>query len=91
MKKAIYRNPKSGKLYTFKGDREKGEEVTIHTVFDNAKTYENSSDIKEDKNGRAYKICECEEKITKNGYVVFVTVEESWYESDHSTKGDRVS
>ena len=77
MKKAIYRNPKSGKLYTFKGERDNGEEVTIHTVFDNAKTYETSSDIKEDKNGRAYKICEVVEKTTKAGYVVFVTVKPS--------------
>lgn len=74
MKKAVYKNPKSGKLYTFRGERDKGEEVTIHTVFDNAKTYENGTDIREDKNGRAYKLVECEERKTKAGYIVFVTL-----------------
>ena len=74
MKKAIYKKHKSGKLYTFRGERDKGEEVTIHTVYDNSKGYENCTEIKEDKNGRAYKICECEEKKTKNGFIVFVTV-----------------
>lgn len=73
MKKAIYKNPKSGKLYTFRGERDKGEEVTIHTVYDNSKAYEKNQELKEDKNGRAYKICEVEEKKTGSGYIVFVT------------------
>lgn len=74
MRKAVYKNPKTGKLYTFYKDDEKdpGEELKIATVFDDAKTYD-ATPLAQDKNGKAYKVCDLEKKTLKSGFDVFVT------------------
>ena len=71
MVKAIYKNPKSGKLYTF--DKEEGQaESKIFPVFvNNDKTYD-SAELKEDKKGRAYKLCEAEKTTLKNGFEAYI-------------------
>lgn len=74
MRMAIYKNPKSGKLYGFykEDENDPNEELKIVTVFDNAKTYD-KAELKADRNGKAYKICDVREKTLKNGFTVFVT------------------
>ena len=79
MKKAVYKNMKSGKLYTFEATQvpnENGEvetKTTFYNVYDNAKTYD-SADTKSDKNGRAVKVLELEAIVLKNGLSAFKTV-----------------
>lgn len=74
MKKAVYVNPKSGKLYAIVDNEETGK-ADLVTVYDNAKIYE-SAPYKVDKKGRAYKVLNVKFKKTKAGYRVLETVEE---------------
>ena len=71
-RKAVYKNPKSGKLYCF-DDAADGGRPEIKTVFDNADVYD-KAETKADKNGKAYKVCKVEPKTLKNGHDVFVTI-----------------
>ena len=79
MKKAVYKNIKSGKLYTFEAKEvptENGEakvETAFYNVYDNANTYE-AAETKADKKGRAFKVLELEEIILKNGLTAYKTV-----------------
>ena len=79
MKKAVYKNFKSGKLYTFEAQEvptESGEveiKTTFFNVYDNAKTYD-SAETKSDKKGRAFKVLELEEIILKNGVTAYKTI-----------------
>ncbi len=79
MKKAVYKNMTSGKLYTFEAKEvptENGEakvETTFYNVYDNAKTYDNTV-VQMDKKGRAYKVLELEEITLKNGVTAYKTV-----------------
>lgn len=72
MRKAVYQNPKSGKLYAFL-DNEEGGRPEILTVFDNAKTWD-KADVKADKKGRAYRVLDLDVTTTKNGHKVFRTI-----------------
>lgn len=72
MKKAVYQNPQSQRLYAF-ADAGEGNPPDIRAVFDNAKKWD-SAPFKVDKKGRAYKLLEVEEGETNNGYRVFRTV-----------------
>ena len=71
MKKAIYKNPKSGKFYTF--DKKEGEEKgEILPVFiNNEETYKNS-ETKSDINGKAFKTVEARKIMLKNGFAAYV-------------------
>lgn len=79
MLKAVYKNIKSGKLYTFEAKEvpaENGEtkvETTFFNVYDNANTYE-AAETKADKKGRAFKVLELEEITLKNGLTAYKTV-----------------
>lgn len=79
MKKAVYKNIKSGKLYTFEAKEEPKEngdvevKTTFYNVYDNAGTYE-SAETKADKKGRAFKVLELEEITLKNGITAYKTV-----------------
>lgn len=79
MKKAVYKNMTSGKLYTFEAKEvptENGEakvETQFFNVYDNAKTYDNTV-VQMDKKGRAYKVLELEEITLKNGVTAYKTV-----------------
>ena len=79
MKKAVYKNMNSGKLYTFEAKEvptENGEakvETTFFNVYDNAKTYDGTV-VQMDKKGRAYKVLELEEITLKNGTTAYKTV-----------------
>lgn len=71
MKKAIYKNPKSGKLYTF--DKEEGAlEGKIFPVFVNNEKAYDEAELKEDKKGKAYKVCEAEKTVLKNGFEAYI-------------------
>lgn len=65
----VYKNPKTGKYYTFEKDEKSGESQ-LFTVFVNDNTYNNAA-MQADKSGRAYKVISCKLKTTKNGYLVF--------------------
>lgn len=71
MKKPVYRNPKTGKLWTIQ-EKDNGETVLL-TVYDNAKVYD-AAETKADKKGRAYKVLDVELQTTKAGFEVFRTV-----------------
>ena len=79
MKKAVYKNMKSGKLYTFEAVQEPKENGEVETkteffnVYDNAETYE-KAEIKSDKKGRAFKVLELEAITLKNGTTAYKTV-----------------
>ena len=79
MKKAVYKNPKSGKLYTFEAVQEPKENGEVETktnffnVYDNANTYE-GAETKADKHGKAFKVLELEEITLKNGLTAYKTV-----------------
>ena len=79
MKKAVYKNIKSGKLYTFEATQEPKENGEVETktnffnVYDNANTYE-AAETKADKKGRAFKVLELEEITLKNGLTAYKTV-----------------
>ena len=71
MKKAIYKNPKSGKFYTF--DKEEGaSEGKIFPVFINDEKKYSDAELKEDVKGRAYKVCEAEKVLLKNGFEAYI-------------------
>ena len=72
MKKAVYQNPKTQKLYAF-ADAGEGNRPDIRTVYDNAKKWDEAP-FKVDKKGKAYKLLDVEEGETKNGYKVLKTV-----------------
>lgn len=74
MIKAIYKNYKTGKHYTFDKIEETGENK-IYTVFDDAHVYD-AAPIRQDKNGKVYKALPVEKKTLKNGFDVFVTIHE---------------
>ena len=67
----VYRNPKSGKFYTFEKDKSTGE-TKLFTVFVDNVVY-NNHPVQEDRIGRAYKVISCKAKTTKNGFLVFTT------------------
>ena len=79
MKKAVYKNMKSGKLYTFEaievptenGDKETKTE--FFNVYDNAEVYDKGI-VLSDKKGRAYKVLELEQITLKNGVTAYKTV-----------------
>lgn len=79
MKKAVYKNMKSGKLYTFeavetpKEDGSTQTETQFYNVYDNARTYE-AAELKVDKKGRAFKVLDLEQITLKNGVEAFKTV-----------------
>lgn len=79
MKKAVYKNVKSGKLYTFEAKEvptENGEskvETTFFNVYDNANIWD-STETLADKKGRAFKVLDLEEIKLKNGLAAFKTV-----------------
>lgn len=75
MKKAVYVNPKSNKLYALIDNAETGE-LDLVTVYDNRKDWY-SAPFKVDKKGRAYKVLSVEFKTTKNGFRVLQTVDET--------------
>lgn len=67
MKKAVYKNYKSGKYYTSEGEGNNSVLVTVwvkDVVWSNAES-------KIDKKGREYKVLECTEFVTTNGHVVY--------------------
>lgn len=68
MLKPIYKNYKTGKYYTIHENEEGQNELKIVFVDDNVF---DSSEIKIDKNGKAYKVLNVEEHTTKNGFKVF--------------------
>ena len=79
MKKAVYKNIKSGKLYTFEAVEEPKENGEVETkteffnVYDDAGVYD-SAEVKADKKGRAFKVLELEEITLKNGITAYKTV-----------------
>lgn len=79
--KAVYKNPKSGKLYTFEAistPKENGEVEIVtqfYNVYDNAKVWD-SAEVKVDKKGKAYKCLSLESITLKNGVDAFKTIKE---------------
>ena len=79
MKKAVYKNVKSGKLYTFEAKEvptENGEtkvETEFFNVYDNAGTWD-KAEVCADKKGRAFKVLDLEEITLKNGVTAFKTI-----------------
>ena len=79
MKKAVYKNVKSGKLYTFEANEvptENGEakvETTFFNVYDNASIWDKAETLA-DKKGRAFKVLDLEEITLKNGVTAFKTI-----------------
>lgn len=79
MKKAVYKNMKSGKLYTFEAIDEPKENGEVETktqffnVYDNAEVYE-KAETKADKKGRAFKVLDLESITLKNGLTAYKTV-----------------
>lgn len=70
MKKAIYKNPKSGKFYTF--DKPEGGESKLFPVFINNEEVYAKSEMLCDKNGKAYKLVEAEKIMLKNGFEAYI-------------------
>lgn len=70
MTKAIYKNYKTGKYYTFTTN-EATNESQIFTVFVDDHKYD-AEPIKLDKNGKAYKAMDVKQITLKNGFDVFV-------------------
>lgn len=77
MKKAVYQNPKTTKLYSFIDHKDcievPEEKSEILTVFDDKKQWDNA-EFKVDKKGRAYKVLFCELFTLKNGFRALRTV-----------------
>ncbi|MBQ1289263.1 MAG: hypothetical protein IIY23_03795 [Erysipelotrichaceae bacterium] len=71
MKKAIYKNPKSGKYYAVCEKEDKTNELL--TVFDDEGVLATEA-YKVDKKGRAYQVADVTEAVTKNGFRVLRTV-----------------
>lgn len=67
MKKPVYKNYKSGKYYTFE---EKNGQLEFKTVFVKDATFD-AADVKTDKNGKTYKVLDCEPKTTAKGFEVY--------------------
>lgn len=78
MRKAVYQNPKTTKLYSFIDHKDwievPEEKSEIVTVFDDNKQWD-SAEFKVDKKGRAYKVLSCELLFLKNGFRALRTVD----------------
>ena len=72
MLKAIYKNPRSSKLYLL-DKNEETDKLDIYTVYDDAKQYDDAP-IKADKNGKCYKVLNVAEHVTKAGHKVYKTI-----------------
>lgn len=79
MKKAVYKNMKSGKLYTFEAKEvptengDKTVETTFFNVYDNAEIYDKTV-VQVDKKGKAFKVLELEPITLKNGVAAYKTI-----------------